>query len=563
MEKKLIILLSSFIITSFSCFAQDYEAIGDAAIKKGDYKTAIENYEAQLSYMKYKKVDQNSKEFLLLEKKCSKAQEGRTLRTQAANIVKKLNVDFYAVLSSKSKSEGDEQIVSWNANIKQLTTTYNNILQRFPSDESTKSLLSSVGKYKPQIDHAYFDAYIMPEKWAEVQSVGTVEAYRAFLDEYPEGPFADKAYQAIHKQEDDSKWALAVKDNSKESYTIYLQTMPRGVYVAEAITKIAQIDEDESYWSAAMEFNSIAGYNSYLMYTPNGFNKLAATANLKVLYAKHNLVSGNFYSCMQDLHDFRALAEDPVSLLLEKNKEVYFLVSEDADYKAWSLSKTYEKAKIYVEAHPNGVHYSEVANSYARMLADSWDFLSPDSTPEQISYIRSLAQDQTTINYVKSKIVDVNKIASKMQSAATRFVEYSGGSRFVGYEKSNNPQKVRIYLCDKPNAMPSGEIWIDGTKVGGDHAEVSLAPGYHTVVLKEWSYSNYKRYQSYKNTPTDVKQYVILVSNDDSLNTYSFKCPGAASFRVKKGLEIASYTAGVAAGIAAGIAGVKAKNVVK
>lgn len=555
MEKKLIILLFSFIITSFSCFAQDYEAIGDAAIKKGDYKTAVENFEAQLSYLKYKKVDQNSKEFLLLEKKSSKAQECRTLRTQAANIVKKLNVDYYAVLSSKPKSKGDEQIVNWNANIKQLTTIYNSILQRFPNDGSTKSLLASVSKYKPKIDQAYFDAYTMPEKWTVVQAVGTSEAYQAFLDEYPEGRFADKAYQAIHKQEDDSKWTLAVKGNSKESYTTYLQTMPRGVYVAEAVTKISQIDEDESYWSAAVEANSVAGYNAYLNNTPNGFNKLAATANLKVLSAKHDLDNGRPYSCMSNLNSFRSLTEDPVSLLLEKNKRVYYIVSEDVDYKAWCSSKSYEKAKIYVDSHPNGGHYSEVANAYARILVDSWDFLSPGTTSEQISYISSLAQDQTTISYVLSKIMDVNKIAKKMQSSGTRYSEYSGESMFRGYDKRLEPKAVKIYFDRKPKEMPSAEIWVDGARAGGDYAEVSLAPGYHTVVLKGWAYTNYKKYQLNKDIPTDVKQYVILVSNDGRLNTFYFKCPGAASFRAKKGLSITGYTVAVAAGIAAGIAG--------
>lgn len=554
MAKKLIIVLLGALILSVSSYAQDYESRGDAAIKRGDYKTAVESYEAQMSYMKYNRIDPNSKEYLLLEKKCSKAQECRTLKSKAAGIVKKLDVDFYSVLSSKSKSQGDEQIVSWNANIKQLTNTYNNILQRFPNDGSTKSMLSAVSKYKPLIDQAYFDAYTMPEKWAAVQAVGTSEAYQAFLDEYPDSRFADMAYQAVHKQEDDTKWALAQKGNDKESYNTYLQTMPRGAHISEAIDIITKIEADESYWAAAVEANSVEGYSTYLKNTKNGFNKLAASANMKLLTAKQFYDRGNMPYCKSDLASFRALSDDPVSLLLAENKDVYSVISEVSDYDAWVSNKSYTNAKQYVEMHPHGTHYPEVSDFYAKLLADSWDYLAPGVTASQVSYISSFAQGQNTIDYVHSKVREANKIGLKIQSNGVRYAEYSGNSTFYGYKKEAATKKVRITLYKKPKDMPQAEIWVDGKMVGNDNASLYLAPGYHTVSLRGWAYTNKAKYSKNKSKPSHVKQYVIQVSNDGGTNEFYFKCPGAASYGTKNALKVTAYTVSVVAAVAAGIA---------
>lgn len=561
MEKKLISIFVAFIFASVSLFAQDYEAKGDAAIKRGDYSTAIENFEAQLSYLKFKKVDVNSREYLMLEKKCSKATECKTLRSKASSIVKKLNIDFYDVLSSLSKNKGDEMVVTWKANIKSLSNTYNSILSRFPNDANTKSLLEAAGKYQPQIDQAYFDAYTMPEKWASVQKDGTKEAYQAFLDEFPEGRFADLAYQAIHKQEDDALWATALSENTKDSYEAYIKSMPRGAYVTKATDIIIQIVEDSDFWTTAMEVNSIEGYNAYLNNRPNGFNKLKASANLKVLQAKKDYDSGLSLSCSSKLNSFRALCAEPASLLIEQNIPVYIKISEGVDYSAWNSNKNYINAKNYLDTHPDGEHYAEVANYFAVLIADSWDLLPPNASPEQISYIMSLSQDSAVIAYVQDKISANNKLNETIEASNYKLASYSGKSRFYGYDKSGIISPVAIYINDKPEKMAPVKIYVDGQYVGDNLVNISITSGYHTILLQGWDYTKAANYESHKDTPTHTTSYVIKVDNTTSKQSYGLNCPGGGSFRSKKAFSVVGqvvvYTAVIGGAIAAAAIGKK------
>ena len=554
MEKKLISIVASLVLSSTILFAQDYEAKGDAAIKKGDYATAIENYEAQLSYMKFKKVDVNSREYLMLEKKSSKATECKTLKSKAASIAKKLNIDFYDVLSSLSKSKGDEMVVTWKANIKTLTSTYNSILSKFPNDASTKSLLSSVSNYQPKIEQAYFDAYTMPEKWAEVQRNGTTEAYQAFLDEYPEGRFADLAYQAIHKQEDDALWATAKAGNSQDSYETYIKSMPRGAYVTKATETLVKIEEDKSFWEAAAEANSVEGYNAYLKNTPNGFNKVKATANLRVLQAQRDLDKGLSYSCSSNLKSFRALSSNPQSLLLEQNVPVYVKISEGVDYSTWSSNHNYTNAKTYLETHPDGEHYDEIAKYFAKLIADSWDYLPPCATQEQISYILSLTQDVEIQRYIQEKVAVNTRLNRTIESSSGNFAVYSGVSKYLGLEKASSLSPVCIYVNDKPTQMPSAQIYVDGKYVGDDLINISLASGYHTIHLKGWAYTKKANYEAHKDTPTHTSVYVIKVSEGTSKQSFAMNCPGAGSFRAKKVFSTIGQVVGYAAIIGGAIA---------
>lgn len=534
MEKKLISIFVALIFASMSLFAQDYEAKGDAAIKRGDYSTAIENFEAQLSYMKFKKVDVNSREYLMLEKKCSKASECKTLRSKAASIAKKLNVDYYDALSKMPKNKGDEAVVTWKANIKSLTRTYNNILSKFPNDANTKSLLASVNKYQPKIDQAYFDAYTMPEKWATVQKEGTIEAYQAFLDEFPEGRFADLAYQAIHKQEDDALWATATSENTKESYESYIKSMPRGAYVPKATDIIIQIEEDNDFWATAVESNSIEGYNAYLKNTPNGFNGMKATANLNVLQAKKSFDEGSSYFCSSYLQNFRKLSSDPINLLLEQNVPVYVMISEGVDYSSWSRNKNYSNAKTYIETHPNGEHFAEVANHLAVILADSWDYLPPNASQEQLSYVISLANNDATRSYIQNKVKENAKINRTIQASSKTAAAYSGNSKFYGFDNSSTVKSIEVYIKNKPNKMPPVKIYVDGRYIGQNSVSLKISPGYHTISLEGWAYTKASKYESHKSTPTHTTKYVIKVDDSLSQQAFGMDCPGGDAFRTKK-----------------------------
>ena len=87
MKKLLTILLVLF---PLMMWGQDYESTGDSAYKAGDYEEAEVQYNAALALLKAQKVDENSPEYLLLERKLTRAraclpllQEARTLMAAA------------------------------------------------------------------------------------------------------------------------------------------------------------------------------------------------------------------------------------------------------------------------------------------------------------------------------------------------------------------------------------------------------------------------------------------------------------------------------------------------
>ena len=130
MKKLLTIFL---VLLPLMMWGQDYESRGDSAYRAGDYEEAEVQYNAALALLKAQKVDENSPEYLLLERKLTRAQtclplllEARRLMTAAKarpseEAYRKAKAAYQAILQKNSEDRSArQQILACDAGIKIL-----------------------------------------------------------------------------------------------------------------------------------------------------------------------------------------------------------------------------------------------------------------------------------------------------------------------------------------------------------------------------------------------------------------------------------------------------------
>ena len=93
-------------------------------------------------------------------------------------------------------------------------------------------------------------------KWMQAEKSGKKEDYEAYLEEYPEGKHAksakekigsiselENAQDALEKAKDELNWKMAKSSNTLEAYKNYLKEYPEGIHAEKAKEKIAELEE--------------------------------------------------------------------------------------------------------------------------------------------------------------------------------------------------------------------------------------------------------------------------------------------------------------------------------
>ena len=141
--------------------------------------------------------------------------------------------------------------------------------------------------------------------WKEAEGQNTQEAYEAYLAQYPEGAFADKANAQIEELKkytaDNEAWKKAGQKDRKSAYHEYLDAFPEGLHAKEAKKRIDEIraaekkaaaekkkKQDESDWAYAKRKHSISAYQNYLKKHPDGRYRSEARKRLQKLQSGTN-----------------------------------------------------------------------------------------------------------------------------------------------------------------------------------------------------------------------------------------------------------------------------------
>ncbi|WP_425100349.1 peptidoglycan-binding domain-containing protein [Tropicibacter sp. S64] len=135
--------------------------------------------------------------------------------------------------------------------------------------------------------------------WADVQRRGDEESLRRYLDEYPDGLHADQARDALAQYErqretsaalqDKRAWERAREANTAQAYRVYLNERPDGAFAQEAAARIAELGRAEE--------DARAGARARAEEDSLGLNPVAlrlAEARLAQLGLRPGAVDGRF-----------------------------------------------------------------------------------------------------------------------------------------------------------------------------------------------------------------------------------------------------------------------------
>ena len=135
--------------------------------------------------------------------------------------------------------------------------------------------------------------------WVAALERDTLQAYRDYLAEFPDGRFKAEAQEQIDRY-DNEAWATAQTADSVRGYEDYLEAWPEGLHADEARARIAEIKAAEDAreraareareaearaWSAAAQADTVPAYQGYLDSYPGGRNAETARARIAALQA--------------------------------------------------------------------------------------------------------------------------------------------------------------------------------------------------------------------------------------------------------------------------------------
>lgn len=136
----------------------------------------------------------------------------------------------------------------------------------------------------------FFGCNAEEKHWKEVQDLGTIEAFKGYLEQFPEARHKEEAKQAIQRLEDEFErakeevdWQAAISDGTVEAYESFLNAYPTGVFAEQAAVRLKELAESIA-WEKAQESDSISAYRTFLAGFPESRYSEKARDQLKRLY---------------------------------------------------------------------------------------------------------------------------------------------------------------------------------------------------------------------------------------------------------------------------------------
>ena len=140
------------------------------------------------------------------------------------------------------------------------------------------------------------------EAWQRVQADNTVEAYKNYISNYPDGIHVETARQRIaahtttneeRTTKEENVWTEVQNANTKEAFEKYLQNYPNGKYLQKAKDQIIKIETaaklkaqqiaEENAWKEVQKLNTKEAYEKYRKEYPTGKYIDKANDNIKQL----------------------------------------------------------------------------------------------------------------------------------------------------------------------------------------------------------------------------------------------------------------------------------------
>ncbi|MBM4196563.1 MAG: hypothetical protein FJ197_05600 [Gammaproteobacteria bacterium] len=118
--------------------------------------------------------------------------------------------------------------------------------------------------------------------WQAAETENTEASYQAFLENHPEGEWAQRAEAALDAIKDARDWEAAQTSDVIEAYNNYLLAHPTGTHMGEARQRITEL-ETEDAWNTAVSAGSREALEDFLLRYPDSPQAEQARAQLVAL----------------------------------------------------------------------------------------------------------------------------------------------------------------------------------------------------------------------------------------------------------------------------------------
>lgn len=270
----------------------------------------------------------------------------------------------------------------------------------------------------------------------------TLDAFRSFLKKYPKSQYAKDVQNRI---KDFDLWTVAKKNNTIQAYNSYLQHSQYKTFTKEAKAAIEDITA-VSEWQNIKTTTNLAEVQAYIKKYPN------ASCISEAKKKGHELKGVQYYNSGNLASAYREFTEAGGKYALSyNNRSTFDKCLEYHDFSLLSSYSTESELSNFLKKYPNSTYSTQVSNWIAIAKAKNFSMYTGEYTYQStLAY----AKDESTRNQVKKYYEAKQKEYSRYKKEQRRKERRKdGGIVNIGIELSD--------IAFNPNAYEDYESEID------------------------------------------------------------------------------------------------------
>ena len=167
----------------------------------------------------------------------------------------------------KEQDEKEKEDTLWKEVSRQDTIYfYSKYLTDYPNGKYAQRANKRVAEIETERRKLAEAAEADKKVWMAADSIGTIESYTKYLQNFSSGVNALNAKDKI----EEIKWKDAKKTDTVDAYNDYLKYYPYGRFANTAQRRIKSIETEVKCWYKALTINTVDSYNAYLKEYPEG-----------------------------------------------------------------------------------------------------------------------------------------------------------------------------------------------------------------------------------------------------------------------------------------------------
>ena len=227
------------------------------------------------------------------------------------------------------------------------------------------------------------------DDFAVAESRGGIADYQEFLRKHPDGDYAAWAKQRIIEVQRNRDWSNAMAANTIEAYQAFIGQYPQSLQAEQARGKIKSLD-----WQQATKSNSIAGYEAFLQKYPGTSEAISAQSAIGRLVVEQDWQAALSTNTEASLQSF--VTSHPKSAHV---REAYSRIGALREQQAWNEAMHRNTKAGWDDFVARYSHAGECKEALARLNALKGN--KPDFAPTEAQAItlRGLLSVNFSINF--------------------------------------------------------------------------------------------------------------------------------------------------------------------